>query len=106
MVTLIKRGDVWMADAHGHVLTEKYVREFKRNGAEVIAMSTTQFEGCFGNGILPEWPTFDGLTVVIDPTLPSSEVELYDAEGLMGRMFNLYSPPEPLPTYGTTEKSS
>jgi hypothetical protein len=99
MVTLIKRGDVWKADAAGHVIHEKYLREFKRKGGWLAVMSMEQFEGYFAEKELTDSNVgylIDGLDAISSRGVPKDEVHVYgEGDRLMGIISNLYVPSEP-----------
>ena len=92
MMVLIKRGEIWLANANGHVLQERFMREFKRKGADIATLSQEQWEGYFGEAILDE-PKIDGIKVAVDASMPEDEVRFFKADELMGRIQNLYVTP-------------
>ena len=108
MLEHIKRVDGnWTANANGHVVQDRFFREFKRKGAEVAVMSEVQFEGYFGEPERKNGEPFhhyiDGVPVISDKNIPKDQIHFHVAEKLLGKIINLYVPPEP---DGETKTSS
>ena len=94
MMSLLKRGEVWLANGNGHVMQESFAREFKRKGADIGVLSKEQWEGYFGERV-PEEPRIDGVKVAVDASMPPDEVRFFQGDTLVGRIRNLYVTPPP-----------
>lgn len=90
MLRIIRSGPVWQGDANGHVLDGRFFREFRRNGADTVELSSEQWKGVFGGAPEPTVPMVDGLKVRLNNTLAPDEIRFYDEGALIGVIKRLY----------------